>query len=177
MNDKRLKGWWLIRLALTIIGKKGLKELDKASRNGKASQAETLRHILSLSKDTVYGKEYHFEEILAAFTPEELFARYQKYVPVNDYEDLRPYVERHKNGEPDVLFPGKPKLYATTSGTTKEPKWIPVTETYYQEVYKQMNQLWFYTLIMNKPKVFYGPTASLVGKAIEGAAPDGTVYG
>jgi hypothetical protein len=98
-------------------------------------------------------------------------------VPVNDYEDLRPYIERHKNGEADVLFPGKPKLYGTTSGTTKEPKWIPVPEQYYQDVYNVMNQIWFYTLIKNKPKVFYGKTLSIVGKAIEGAAPDGTVYG
>jgi hypothetical protein len=40
-----------------------------------------------------------------------------------------------------------------------------------------MNQGWFYTLIKNKPRVFYGHTVTIVGKAIEGAAPDGTVYG
>jgi hypothetical protein len=68
-------------------------------------------------------------------------------------------------------------MYGTTSGTTKEPKWIPITETYYQDVYQTMSQIWFYVLIMNKPRVFYGPALSIVGKAIEGAAPDGTVYG
>ena len=177
MTEKRVKGWWLIRLALTIVGKKGLKELNKASKKGRESSAAALRSILTAAKDTVYGREHHFDEILEAKTPGDLFSRYQKNVPINDYEDLRPYVERHKSGEADVLFPGKPKMYGTTSGTTKEPKWIPITETYYQEVYKKMNQLWFYTLIMNKPQVFYGPALSIVGKAIEGAAPDGTVYG
>jgi hypothetical protein len=177
MQEKRVKGWWLIRLALTIVGKKELRKLKKASKQGKASQAAVLRRLLTMSKDTVYGREHHFNTILAAQTPEELFGLYQKYVPINDYEDLRPYVERHKNGEADVLFPGKPKMYGTTSGTTREPKWIPITETYYQDVYKKMNQLWFYTLIMNKPQTFYGPALSIVGKAIEGTAPDGTVYG
>jgi hypothetical protein len=177
MKEPRIKKWWLIRLALTIIGKKWLRELKKASKNGKKSSTDTLRHILSESQDTVYGKEHRFEEILKAQTPEDLFSLYQKNVPINDYEDLRPYVERHKKGETDILFPGKPMMYATTSGTTKEPKWIPVSKPYYQEVYKKMNQLWFYSLIMNKPKVFYGPCVSIVGKAIEGAAPDGTVYG
>jgi len=177
MKEPRIKGWWLIRLALTIVGKKQLKELKKASKHGKQSSAETLRRILTTSKDTVYGKEHHFEEILAAQTDDELFKLYQKNIPINDYEDLRPYVERHKNGEADILFPGKPKMYATTSGTTKEPKWIPVSEQYYSDVYKKMNQLWFYTMIMNRPKTFYGPCVSIVGKAIEGAAPDGTVYG
>ncbi|GHT52980.1 hypothetical protein FACS1894106_2930 [Spirochaetia bacterium] len=177
MKEPRLKGWWLIRLALTIIGKKGLKEMDRASRDGKKAQAETLRGILEYAKDSVYGKEHHYAEILGASTAEELFALYQKNVKINDYEDFRPYVERHKHGESDVLFPGKPRMYATTSGTTKEPKWIPVTERYYSEVYKSMNQTWLGNLILNKPKMFYGPCASIVGKAIEGAAPDGTVYG
>ncbi|MCL2127171.1 MAG: GH3 auxin-responsive promoter family protein [Treponema sp.] len=177
MKEKRVKRWWLIRLALTIVGKKVLGEMKKASKDGKKASAGVLRRILTTSKDTVYGKEHHFDEILAAETPEELFSLYRKNVKINDYEDMRPYIERHKNGEPDILFPGKPKMYATTSGTTKEPKWIPVTEQYYREVYKKMNQGWFYTMIMNKPKVFYGPTVTIVGKAIEGAAPDGTVYG
>ena len=177
MKEKRVKKWWLIRFALTFVGKKILREMTKASKDGKKALGEILRNTLSASKDTVYGKEHHFDEILKAGTPEELFALFQKYVPINEYEDLRPYIERHKNGEQDILFPGKPKMYATTSGTTKEPKWIPVTEQYYQEVYRKMSQCWFYTMIMNKPKVFYGPCVSIVGKAIEGAAPDGTVYG
>jgi len=177
MKEKRIKKWWLIRLALTIVGKKGLKEMVKASKDGKKASDQVLRLILTSSKDTVYGKEHHFEEILKAGTPEELFRLYQKNVPMNDYEDLRPYIERHKNGEPDILFPGKPMMYATTSGTTKEPKWIPLTREYYQTVYKKMNQMWFYTMIKNKPKTFYGPAVVIVGKALEGEAPDGTVFG
>ncbi|MDR2394001.1 MAG: GH3 auxin-responsive promoter family protein [Treponema sp.] len=177
MKEQRVKGWWFIRLALTIVGKKGIGELTKASKNALKSQEETLRSFLSVAQETVYGKEHHFQDILKAKSPEALFTQYRKWVPINDYEDLRPYIERHKQGEPDVLFPGKPKMYAITSGTTQAPKWIPITERYYQEVYKVMNQLWFYGLIMNKPKVFYGKTLSIVGKAIEGAAPDGTVYG
>ncbi|MCL2759608.1 MAG: GH3 auxin-responsive promoter family protein [Treponema sp.] len=177
MKSTKVKGWWLIRLLLTIVGKKCLRQMKKASKNGKKSAADCLRNILLTSKDTVYGKEHNFSDILAAKTDDELFELYSKNVKINDYEDLRPYIERHKNGEADILFPGKPKFYATTSGTTKEPKWIPVTEQYYQEVYKKMNQGWFYSMIMNRPKVFNNYTVSIVGKAIEGAAPDGTVYG
>ncbi|GHV60720.1 hypothetical protein AGMMS49587_03020 [Spirochaetia bacterium] len=177
MAIKKVKNWWLIRLALTIIGKKGIGELMRSSQNAIKAQEQTLRSFLSIAKDTVYGKEHHFDAILEAKSAQDLFERYRKEVPINDYEDIRPYVERHKQGEANILFPGKPKMYATTSGTTKEPKWIPITEQYYQEVYKVMNQLWFYTMIANRPKVFYGKTLSIVGKAIEGAAPDGTVYG
>ncbi|MCL2763211.1 MAG: GH3 auxin-responsive promoter family protein, partial [Treponema sp.] len=177
MKGKKIKNWWLIKFLLTIVGKKCLKAMNSASKDGKKSSADCLRGILTTSKDTVFGKEHNFEVILAAKTDDELFELYRNNVKINDYEDLRSYIERHKNGEPDILFPGKPKFYATTSGTTKEPKWIPVTEQYYKEVYKKMNQGWFYSMIMNKPKVFYKYTVSIVGKAIEGAAPDGTVYG
>jgi len=177
MEIDKIKGWWLIKLLLTIVGKKCLNEMKKASKNGKKSSAECLKSTLLWAKDTVYGKEHKFAEILTAKTDDELFELYQKNVPISNYEDFSPYIERHKNGEANILFPGKPKLYATTSGTTKEPKWIPVTEQYYQMVYKKMNQGWFYTMIMNRPKVFYGTTVIIVGKAIEGAAPDGTVYG
>ncbi|MDR1636418.1 MAG: GH3 auxin-responsive promoter family protein [Treponema sp.] len=176
MNKIPLKNRLLIRLALGFVGRKGLVELARASKKPEKVQEKVLRSFLEGSKDTVYGKEHRFREILAARGP-DFFSLYRKNVPVNDYEDLRPYVDRHKEGEPDVLFPGKPKMYGTTSGTTREPKWIPITERYYQDVYQEMNRLWFYTLIRNKPRVFSGKTLSIVGKAIEGAAPDGTVYG
>ena len=134
MKIEKVKNWRLIKFLLTIVGKKCLKEMTKASKDGKKASADCLRGTLVWAKDTVYGKEHHFDKILAAKTNDELFALYQKNVPINLYEDLSPYIERHKTGEANVLFPGKPKMYATTSGTTKEPKWIPVTEEYYQMV-------------------------------------------
>ena len=106
-----------------------------------------------------------------------MFRLYRKYVPINDYEDLRPFVERHKSGEKDVLFPGKPLMYGTTSGTAREPKWIPITERYYEEVYRKMNHMWFFTLLLNKFRIFDGKALSIVGKAVDGSSQDGTLYG
>lgn len=162
---------------LTCAGEMELLKLKAVSRNPKKSQEKTLRHILTYAKDTVYGKEHHFDEILQAKTADELFEKYKKYVPANDYEDLRPYVERHKHGETDVLFPGKPFMYATTSGTTDLPKWVPITYEYFNDVYGKMTRLWMYSFIMNRPKVFTGVCVSIVGKTIEGYAPDGTIFG
>jgi hypothetical protein len=177
MKEVRTKQWWLTKLALTIVGKIGFQKLNKESKDGKRALSRTLISILSAARNTVYGKEHNFDEILSAKTPEEMFSLYQKNVPINEYEALRPYVERHKNGEPDILFPGKPKFYATTSGTTKEPKWIPVTQEYYKNVYKTMSQIWYYCFMKTKPRVYYGKSLSIVGKAVEGTAPDGTLYG
>jgi len=144
MKEKRTEQWWITRLALTIVGNIEMGKLNRASKNGKKTLARTLRNILDDSQNTVYGKEHHFEEILRAKTPDELFTLYQKHIKISDYEDFRPYVDRHKNGEANILFPGKPILYATTSGTTKEPKWVPITERYYQTVYRKLSQFWYY---------------------------------
>ncbi len=151
--------------------------LKHASRNPRKSQEKTLRAILTYARDTEYGKEHHFAEILKAPTDTELYARYQKYVHLNDYEDLRPYVEKHKNGGENILFPGKPIMYATTSGTTKEPKWVPITKEYLNNIYGKMTKVWLFNFIKNRPKVFTGKIVSIVGKVKEGEAPDGTMYG
>ena len=151
--------------------------LKRASKNPRKAQEKTLREILTYARDTEYGKEHHFSEILEAKTDIELYARYQKYVQLNDYEDLRPYVEKHKHGASNILFPGKPVLYATTSGTTKEPKWVPITKEYLHNIYGKMTKVWLFNFIKNRPEVFTGKIVSIVGKVKEGEAPDGTMFG
>ncbi len=174
---KKEKNAGLITFALSWVGKKNKKALDKAAKNCAKAEEATLRGILEYAKGSQWGKAHNFETILAAKNADELFSLWQKNVPVQDYEDLRPFIERHKNGEENVLFPGKPMMYATTSGTTKEPKWIPITNEYYQNIFSKMSKLWLYTFIMHRPKTFWGKCVSIVGKSIEGYAPDGTVCG
>lgn len=172
-----LKRMLVANALLGMAGGIQYRQLKKADRNPRKASAQTLRNILDYAKDTVYGKEHDFAYILQASDDTELYKRYQEKVPVNDYENLRPYVEQHKNGGENILFPGKPILYATTSGTTSEPKWIPITQEYLNNIYGKMTKVWLYNFIMNKPKVFSGKILSIVGKVIEGYAPDGTVFG
>ena len=172
-----LKRMLVANALLGMAGGIQYRQLVKADKNPRKSSENTLRSILTYAKDTVYGKEHDFAYILEAQDDNELYKRYQEKVQVNDYENLRPYVERHKQGEKDILFPGKPILYATTSGTTSEPKWIPITQEYLNNIYGKMTKVWLYNFIKNKPKVFSGKILSIVGKVIEGYAPDGTVFG
>ncbi len=174
---KKEKNAGLISFALGWVGRKNKKVLDKAAKNCYAEEEKTLRGILEFAKDTEWGKAHNYAQILEAPNAEDLFERWQKNQPVCDYEDLRPYIERHKNGEENLLFPGKPMMYATTSGTTKEPKWIPITQEYYSNIYSKMTKLWLYTFMMHRPKVFWGKCVSIVGKDVETHAPDGTVCG
>ena len=174
---KKGKNAGLIDFALGWVGRKYSKELNKAAKNCKATEESTLRGILEFAKDSEWGKAHHYAEILEAPNAEELYARWQKYQKPCDYEDYRPFVERMKKGEENILFPGKPMMYATTSGTTKEPKWIPITERYYTDVFSKMTKVWLYTFMMHRPTVFWGKCVSIVGKDVETHAPDGTVCG
>jgi hypothetical protein len=148
------------------------------SKHPKHAAEQTLRDILMLSRDTVYGREHHFDRILSATNADDLFRLYRQFVPVNDsFEPLRPYVERHKHGKTDVLFPGKPDMYATTSGTTSEPKWVPMTHKYLKDVYGKMTHVWIWNFISHRSRIFGGHLFTTVGKELEGYAPDGTIYG
>lgn len=175
--QKKTKGIWKIKLGLGIVGKIELLKLNIASKNARKSQASTLRRILKDAQNTVYGIEHNFSEILKAKTAEELFERYRKEVKINSYSDFVPYIERHKNGEADVLFKGKPELYATTSGTTNTPKWIPITKKYKRTVFQAMNECWFHLCLKYRPHCSDGKCVTIVGKSVEGVAPDGTLYG
>lgn len=174
---RRLHFPWLINLFLWISGGIQTVRLRRASMHPRLASENTLRTILKISKDTVYGKEHHFDEMLAVPGDKELFRLFRHLVPANDFEALRPYVERHKQGERDVLFPGKPVMYATTSGTTSAPKWVPMTRKYLKDVYGIMSHVWIWNFIKHRKMALAGHIFAIVGKECEGNAPDGTIFG
>ncbi len=177
-EGKALPYPWLINFMLMLVGGSQTLRLRFWSRKPRHTAEKTLRDILTISRDTVYGKEHHFDRILSATSAEDLFRLYRLYVPVNDsFETLRPYVERHKHGEENVLFPGKPDMYATTSGTTSEPKWIPMTHKYLKDVYGKMSHIWTWNFVKHRSRIFGGRIFTTVGKECEGYAPDGTLFG
>jgi len=85
-----------------------------------AAQQAVFEDILSKAKLTRFGRDHGFSSI-------KNHADYIKAVPVRDYEGLSIYIDLVKQGQPDVLWPGKPLYLAKTSGTTSGTKYIPIT--------------------------------------------------
>jgi hypothetical protein len=84
------------------------------------AQQRWLQHLVARAKDTQFGRDHRLGQV-------RTHAEFRQAVPVRDYEDLKPYIERVTEGHPDILWPGKPAYFAKTSGTTSGTKYIPLT--------------------------------------------------
>ena len=101
--------------------KKRIKEIDKFIQYPILSQQETLHELIDTSKKTIFGINNYFNSINSEQT-------YKEQVQLAQYEDLVPFINRQKLGEANVLWPGKVKWFAQSSGTTCETvKHIPIT--------------------------------------------------
>ncbi|MCX6336958.1 MAG: GH3 auxin-responsive promoter family protein [Bacteroidetes bacterium] len=84
-------------------------------------QEAILKYLLKNGKQTDFGKDHQ----LANVSSHEAFIQ---AVPIRDYEQMKPYIEKVKEGKHNVLWKGKPIYLAKTSGTTSGVKYIPITK-------------------------------------------------
>ena len=85
------------------------------------TQEKVFRDLITQAQHTQFGKDHDFANI-------KTFQDFAAKVPIRDYEQLRPYVDRVVKGEEDILWKGKPIYFAKTSGTTSGAKYIPLTK-------------------------------------------------
>lgn len=86
-----------------------------------ADQEAILKELLKIGKATEFGKEHHLQDI-------SVYEEYVQAVPVRDYEQFKPYIEKIKEGKHNVLWKGLPIYLAKTSGTTSGVKYIPISK-------------------------------------------------
>ena len=97
------------------------KRIEKWASNPERTQNKVLRNLIKIGKSTAFGKDHNFDKI-------NTYKEFQSNVPIREYEDIRPYVDRVVDGEENVLWKGKPLYFAKTSGTTSGAKYIPITK-------------------------------------------------
>ena len=90
------------------------------SRHPRRAQQRIFDELVRNGRMTAFGQDHAFDTI-------RTYAHFSKQVPVRDYEALRPWLDRVKAAEDNVLWPGKPLYLAKTSGTTSGAKYIPIT--------------------------------------------------
>ena len=91
------------------------------------AQREVLQSLITDAQYTVFGKQYNFAKM---FTVKE----FKERVPLSDYEQMSPYIERMMKGEENVLWNTPVNWFAKSSGTSNDrSKFIPVSEESLQE--------------------------------------------
>ena len=98
-----------------------MRDLEKHLNGGEALQRAVLSRLITQGRDTEYGRHH-------AFATMKGYDDFTRCVPVNTYEELKDAIDRMRHGEADVLWPGRVKWYAKSSGTTNDKsKFIPVS--------------------------------------------------
>lgn len=107
----------LARPFANYIYNKTKKEMATAAKD----QETIFQELVKTAANTAFGKDHHFKEI-------RTYEDFKQAVPIRDYEALKSYIDRIKNGEQHILWKGKPLYLAKTSGTTSGAKYIPISK-------------------------------------------------
>lgn len=149
----------IINQSILLYSKNLLKEIDASKKDPLTSQQTTFKSLISNGSDTFFGKEHNFNTIKS-------FEDFNKFVPVRQYDDFIPYIERLRKGENYILWNQKVKWFAKSSGTSSDKsKFIPITPEnlqgcHYRGFLKMINTYLRYT---PKSKMFTGKGLTLGG--------------
>ncbi|MFW5704835.1 MAG: GH3 auxin-responsive promoter family protein [Nanoarchaeota archaeon] len=133
------------------IASKYRKKFLQMTSRCKNVQEKNLFEIIELNKDCEYGVEHKFKDIKS-------YEDFKKNVPVNDYSDLKPYVDKMLGGQKYCLTSKEVVFYAKSSGTTNYPKYIPVTKNL---INKRVSawKIWTNVIFENHPDIYVTPNS------------------
>lgn len=98
------------------------------------TQRHVLQHLVTAAQYTDFGKKYGFNKL---FT----IKNFKETVPLHEYEDLKPYIERMMKGEENILWNEPVYWFAKSSGTTSDKsKFIPISNESLQDNHYQANK-------------------------------------
>jgi hypothetical protein len=97
------------------------KQIQKGRETAVEDQEHILKSLVKSAANTEFGKDHGFANL-------KTYEDFKNAIPIRDYEQLKPYIEKIKEGKQNVLWKGKPIYFAKTSGTTSGVKYIPITK-------------------------------------------------
>jgi len=138
------------------------------------SQNKVFEALLAGGKETLFGKEHGFSSI-------RNYEDFKRQVPIRDYEDIKSYIQKIKEGHPDILWKGRPLYFAKTSGTTSGAKYIPISrESIPNHINSARNALLTYVHETGKAQFLDRRLIFLSGSPVldtSGAIPTGRLSG
>ena len=101
---------------------KRIHQIDLFRKYPHEVQEEWFQKLIESGRETEFGKKYGFDDI-------QNIEQFRREVPLQNYDSLKPYIERLRKGEQFLLWPTDVKWFAKSAGTTNDKsKFIPITE-------------------------------------------------
>lgn len=144
----------------------------RAFSNSETASLNRLRGLLKRAWRTSFGREHRLHADMS-------ISEFRSAIPIRDYVDYGPWISRIRTGESDVLWPGKPIAFASTSGTTGNDKLIPITEHFLRD-YHLGSVLTFTRMAVKAPRMLLGRILTLGGPSEESnisGIPVGSITG
>jgi len=138
-------------------------------------QADVAAALLKLNHGSQFQRDHGLHAVRSA---EEM----RRVVPVTNYENYRPYIDRLKNGDEAALLGEQNRLmmFTLSSGTTSDSKFIPVTNRFYSD-YRRSWQLWGIAAFDSRPLLTRLKVVQIVSDynrfQTDGRTPCGSISG
>lgn len=142
-----------------------------ATRKAAEVQKQVLASHIHRNADSDFGRDHHFDRIGSVDS-------FRKQLPILRYEDFRPYIEQVCNGRVAALFGGRQRvrMFALTSGTTDQPKYIPVTDEFLRSYRRGWNAFGIKALL-DHPQAFLRGIVQVTSRTDESRTPAGIPCG
>jgi len=159
----------VMKLILEATSSRTLSQFAEQCRAPMPLQEKLLAHILKDNRDTAFGRAHGLGELQSV-------GQFKRRVPIQNYDDHKPYIEAAMNGVPAQLTRANPIFYATTSGTTGASKYIPVTPES-RAAKSQLTRIALCSVYRDRPGVLSGKILLVISPEVESYAPSGAPCG
>ncbi|MGB4775649.1 MAG: GH3 auxin-responsive promoter family protein, partial [Daejeonella sp.] len=149
----------LVNSIFTWIMKKRMHQIDLFIKYPHDVQEDTFQNLISSAQHTEWGKLYGYESIYNQ-------NQFKERIPLQNYDTLKPYIERMLKGEQNILWSSEIKWFAKSSGTTNDrSKFIPVSAEALEECHYKGGKDLLTLYCNNRPntKIFTGKCLVLGG--------------
>lgn len=117
----------LLSPAISSLARMRYWRIEAWRQNPQDAQREVLQDLVTSAQYTEFGRKYNFHELFNV-------RAFKQAVPVHEYEDLKPYIERIMQGEQHILWNTPIYWFAKSSGTTSDKsKFIPISNESLEE--------------------------------------------
>lgn len=117
----------ILTSVISLFTRQRLHQIEMFLKYPHDVQRDCLTDLLNSAKSTEYGRLHDFKTIRS-------IEKFQERVPLNCYDTLKPYIDRLRNGEQQLLWSSDIHWFSKSSGTTAgKSKFIPVSSEALEE--------------------------------------------